>query len=322
MANTTVKLGLNVAALALGFHQRRVQVKEVGFDAWIWRGLPGPVLLINAATHGDEYEGPTVLRQWVETWRPDSLHGAVIMIPVLNEAAFSAAQRCHPIDGGNLARAFPGKPRGKVTARLAHLFETQMLSQATHYVDLHSGGTTYSLMPWVGYLTRPGPASRTQKTMAACFDDYWCWAGPFLPGRTLSAAYARDIAAIYTESRGGGGVDPADLKSLYRGIENLLHGIGCLQGPTRPLRRQRTRTTRNAEEAHLQVHHPAPINGLFVPLVALAQRVRKGQVLGHVHNLSGINKVPIKAESTGRVVLIRRTRSVHRDTALFTLAPI
>lgn len=322
MADTKVKLGLDVAALAPGFHQRRVQVKDLGFDAWIWRGGPGPVLLINAATHGDEYEGPTVLRQWVESWRPANLHGAVIMIPVLNEAAFHAAQRCHPIDGGNLARAFPGKPRGKVTARLAHLFDTQMLSQATHYVDLHSGGTDNSLMPWAGYLTRPGPIARTQKAMAACFDDYWCWAGPFLPGRTLSAAYARDIPAIYTECQGGGGVDPEDLKSLDKGIVNLLHEIGCLPGPRPPLRRQRTRTTRNAEEAHLQVHHPAPIDGLFVPTVALAQRVRKGQILGHVHPLNSIEKVPVKAESTGRVVLIRRTRSVHQDTALFTLAPI
>lgn len=308
--------------LAPGFHRRRFQARDVGFDAWIWRGAPGPTLLLNGATHGDEYEGPTLLRQWAETWRPAQLRGTVVMVPVLNEGAFFAGRRCHPADDGNLARAFPGSARGGATARLAHLFDTQLLAQATHYVDLHSGGGAYELLPWVGYLTRDDQVGRAQRAMAACFDSFWCWSGPFLPGRTLSAAHDRNIPAIYTECRGAGGLEPRDLQALQQGLENLLRWAGCVPGPQRTLRRQKTRTAGDAQEAHLQVHHPAPLDGLFVRGAILGQRVRKGQTLGHVHGLGSSKKVPVKAERTGRIVLVRYQRSVRKGDALYTLAPI
>jgi len=316
------KLGLDLKLLAPGFHRRRFQAGDVGFDAWIWRGSTGPTLLLNGATHGDEYEGPTLLRQWAETWRPARLCGTVVMVPVLNEGAFFAGQRCHPADSGNLARAFPGSARGSVTARLAHLFDTQLLAKVTHYVDLHSGGVAYELLPWVGYLTREDQIGRTQRAMAACFDSFWCWAGPFLPGRTLSAAHVRNIPAIYVECRGAGGVEAQDLQALQRGLENLLQWTGCLPGPPRALRRQKTRTAGDPQEAHLQVHHPAPLDGLFGSTAKLGQRVRKGQALGFVHGLGSSKKVPVKAERTGRIVLVRNQRSVRKGDALFTLAPI
>jgi predicted deacylase len=244
------------------------------------------------------------------------------MVPVLNEAAFFAGQRVHPVDNGNLARAFPGKARGSVTSRLAHLFDTQLLAQATHYVDLHSGGAAYALLPWVGYLTRNDAIGRKQRAMAACFDEFWCWSGPFLPGRTLSAAHERDIPAIYVECQGAGGIEPKDLAALDRGLNKLLLWIGCIAGRPPTLSRQKTRTSSDAEEAHLQVHHPAPHDGLFIPTVELGTRVRKGGILGAVHALGDSRLLPVKAERNGRVVLVRRQRSVRKGDALFTLAPV
>ena len=322
MAAQITKLGLNLSTLAPGFHRRRFQTREIGFDAWIWRGSSGPVVLLNGATHGDEYEGPTLLRQWADQWRPTQLCGTIVMVPVLNEAAFYAATRCHPQDGGNLARAFPGNPRGKATARLAHLFDTQLMSQVTHYVDLHSGGSAYELLPWVGYSVRQDRIGKTQREMAACFDKFWCWAGPPLPGRTLSAAFTRDIPAIYVECRGAGGVAPIDLASLNRGLKNLLRWAGMTRGSPPTLRAQIARISDDSQEAHLQVHHPAPQNGLFVPSTKLGDQVRKGTVLGVIHALNHAKLVQIKAESNGRIVMMRYQRSVLKSDALFTLAPI
>ncbi len=313
---------VDLARLAPGFHQRRFQARGVGFDAFIWRCGPGPVLLINGATHGDEYEGPTLLRQWVDVWKPAMLSGTVVMVPVLNEAAFFAAQRCHPADGGNLARAFPGRTNGNSTARLAHLFDTALLAQCTHYVDLHSGGGAYELLPWTGYFTHTRSVDKAQRAMAACFDHFWCWVGPFLPGRTLSAAHARNIPAIYLECRGAGGIEPRDLQALERGLKNLLQWTGVLQGRKLTLRKQKTRITRDVDEAHLQVHHPAPFDGLFVSETALGRQVRRGQPIGKVLSLDGKQSAVIKAERTGCIVLVRYQRSVRRDDALFTLAPI
>jgi predicted deacylase len=324
MGSSTSKFSVDLKLLAPGFHQRRFSVRSVGFDAFIWRGAqPGPVLLLNGATHGDEYEGPTLLRQWAEHWRPKNLRGTVVMVPVLNEGAFYAGLRSNPADDVNLARAFPGAPRGSITPRLAHLFDTQLLAQVTHYVDLHSAGHAYELLPWTGFITHEKSINRTQRAMAACFDAFWCWDGPFLPGRTLSAAHARNIAAIYVECRGTGDVDPRDLRNLDRGLRHLLSALEIIpaQRPAK-LRAQVQRTTKDADEAHLQIHHPAPRDGLFVPAAKVGAHVRRDQVLGTVHALENLGSTLVRAERSGRIVMWRIQRSVRKGDALCTLAPI
>ena len=310
-------------ALPPGRHQIRLAARGVGFDAWVWRGEgDGPVVVVNGATHGDEYEGPTVLRRWARTWRPRRLRGAVVLIPVLNEGAFLAGLRCDPADDANLARAFPGSPRGTVTARLAHLFDTRVLAQATHYVDLHSAGRAYGLLPWTGYVTLAGPGNGVQRAMAACFDDFWCWEGPYLPGRTLSSAHDRGVPAIYVECQGRGGLRAADLRALDRGLRRLLVVLGSVTGRVPRPRRQLLRVTRDLDEAHLQVHHLSPADGLFAPSVAVGRRVRKGQGIGWLDTVPGGGRHEVRAEGSGRVVMLRHQPSVRRGEALCTLAPI
>ena len=313
---------VNLAALPAGFHRRRIARDGVGFEAFIWRGAPGPVLLVNGATHGDEYEGPTLLQQWVQRWKPRALRGTVVFVPVLNEVAFFAGARCRPDDGANLARSFPGRRRGSPTQRLALLFDEQMLAQATHYVDFHSAGVANKLRPWVGYITGiSASVERTQRAMAACFDRFWCWSGPFLPGRTLSAAAVRRVPAIYTECQGAGDVEAGDLAALDLGLRRLLIVLGLVRGAPPRLRRQVTRLTRSARETHLQVHHQAPHDGLFIPQIRLDAKVRRGAALGVVLKLGGESSL-VRAEHSGRVVLVRIQRSVRRGDALVVLSPV
>lgn len=322
-SSDNISVPLDLASLPTGQHRHRFDDATLGFDAWIWRGGAGPILLVNGSTHGDEYEGPTLLRQWIDTWNPTDLHGTVIFVPVLNEAANTARQRCHPIDGENLARAFPGTTDGSPTARLAHLFETQLLRHATHYVDFHSGGHALELHPWVGYITGGGDSiDATQRAMAACFDAFWCWVGPYLPGRTLSAAYQHKIPAIYTECRGAGDVRTSDLAALDRGLNHLLRQIGCIGEPLPQLVTQPFHLSTDAEDTHLQVHHPAPHDGTFEPKIALAETVAAGQEIGLVRPAPGAPATPIHASRSGTVVLRRHDRAVQRGDALFVVVPI
>jgi uncharacterized protein len=310
--------------LAAGSHQLRFGDAKVGFDAWIWRGVqPGPTLVLNGATHGDEYEGPAVLRCWTDAEPPADLRGTIVMIPVLNEAAFAADRRCHPEDDGNLARAFPGAADGSPTARLAHLFDNTVLAHATHYVDLHSGGQALEIHPWVGFIdASDATIDATQRAMAACFDAMWCWSGPFLPGRTLSSAYERKVAAIYTESHGAGGLREADLVALDNGLQNLLIEIGCLDGAVGPLKPQPFYHSTDAEETHLQVHHPAPHAGGFEPSVNLGETVKAGQQLGTVTADATGASIPVLAETAGTVVLRRHHRAAETGDALFVVVPL
>lgn len=66
---------------------------------------PGPVLLVNAAIHGDELNGVEVVRQVIDKIDLNKLHGTVIAVPVVNVFGFIHKSRYLP-DRRDLNRCF------------------------------------------------------------------------------------------------------------------------------------------------------------------------------------------------------------------------
>src|SRR5690349_3765084 len=77
----------------------------------------GKAMLAFGGVHGDEYEGPLAVHQVFSRLDPREMHGSFVGVPICNPLAFAAKQRTSPQDGANLARCFPGKPRGTITQR-------------------------------------------------------------------------------------------------------------------------------------------------------------------------------------------------------------
>lgn len=313
-----------------GFHQfRHVIEGDLGFEVFVWRGeTAGKTLLLNGATHGDEYEGPTFLSELARDWRPRQLSGTVIAIPVLHEAAFFAGRRESPVDGKNLARVFPGDPNGTPTEQIAHAFENHFIAQADFYVDFHSAGASYEILPWAGYLTTlDTELLATQRKMARCFPDVWHWGTPYLPGRTISAAFERNIPAIYLEFFGAGNVANADHRRLRIGFQNLLRVCGQEEGPldsNDPLAiRESAPDPDNAhQEGHLQLEYPAPCNGILTRMARLGARIRKGDIFAVIQPLDGSPPQTVFAQSNGRVTFRRRQRSISQGETLGSITEI
>jgi predicted deacylase len=155
--------------------------------------------------------------------------------------------------------------------------------------------------------------------MAACFDDYWCCGSPRLEGRTLSSAADEGVPAIYTESRGGGGVHPDDRKALHRGLRNFLLRFGFLKGPAPRLRKPPIRLAASRDEGQIQHLHPAPADGLFIPAVFAGERIRKNALLGVVCPLDEGSVISVRAKHRGSAVAVRRRRSVRAGDNLATV---
>ncbi|MEK6216551.1 MAG: succinylglutamate desuccinylase/aspartoacylase family protein, partial [Boseongicola sp.] len=68
------------------------------------KGGDGPVLLLIGGTHGDEFEGPSVIMRLIHALDPASIRGQVIAIPALNTPAVMSSSRVSPLDGANLNR--------------------------------------------------------------------------------------------------------------------------------------------------------------------------------------------------------------------------
>jgi predicted deacylase len=119
-----------------------------------------------------------------------------------------------------------------------------------------------------------------------------------------------------------GGLREEDLSTLDQGLRNLLVHLGLLPGESPALSPQPLCITTDASDTNLQIHHPAPHDGLFECRVELGTRVTAKQELGVVWPLHESDPTPILAEHAGTVILRRHQRSVQRDDPLFTLAEL
>jgi predicted deacylase len=106
------------------------------------RNGDGPVMLIMAGNHGDEYEGQIIVSQLIREIQPQMVRGQLILLPMANFPAAEAGLRTSPLDEGNLNRTFPGNPAGTPTELIADYIEHTLLARADYLVDLHSGGSS------------------------------------------------------------------------------------------------------------------------------------------------------------------------------------
>lgn len=325
-----------LAEFSAGFHHFRCSLNggdSSGFEVFLWKGeQAGSTLLLSAGMRGDEYEGPLFLNSLAREWRPAHLKGTIIIVPVLQEAAFFAGSRQNPHDGEDLAHAFPGDENGSVTKKIAFLFETQFLANSDFYVDIRSAGAEYEAMPWAEYsLSQEESTFAAQRKMARCFPEVWHRGAPasYLRGSVLDAAHQKEIPAVRVQLYGGGTVANKDLRRLNIGFENLLRVCGLVEGATDlnvPFavyeEEEVYKETEKGRADLPPVQHPAPCDGILASIARLGARVQAGDVLATVRPLDGSAVHEVVAERNGRLVLRRRQRFVKNGVSLGAVVEI
>jgi predicted deacylase len=271
---------------------------------------PGKTLLVSAGVHGDEFEGVRAIFETFRKLDPSAMSGDFVGVPVANPPAFWNCTRTSPLDNGNLARVFPGDADGSPTEAIAYYFDRDILPRADLYLDLHSAGVKCAMPTLVGY-HEPDLAARDA---ALAFGAPVVWRHPAVaPGRTVSAAIARGIPALYAEARGAGRIDPEDLRCYRTGIDNLLRHLGVLPGvPAAP------RPCRFLNgDGNIDSSVSSTQRGFLIPCVELLEAVAHGQVLGTLVDVFGYEIERFTAPREGVVVLIHACPLVHPDEPLF-----
>jgi predicted deacylase len=294
-----------------------------GLSLMFVRGIgEGPVFLVNGATHGDEYEGPVTVQELFAELAPAEIRGTWLGVPVLNEPAMSVARRAGKYDDQDLARTFPGKPDGTVTEQIAFRFGQDLLKHCNYYVDLHSAGSIFRMIFLSGYGMNSDPGIlEQQRRMGIAFGGDLVWGTPLFPGRTLSQAAEFGIPAIYAETTGGGGLLRQDVEQYKEGVKNVMRSVGMLEGdyPQRPRRFFRETSSLADKEGFLQLDHPAPCKGLFLPSVDLWDKVIEGQELGRIVDAAGRILARVYARRGGHVILVRHSLSVNEQEGLVVI---
>ena len=281
----------------------------------------GPHLLITAGVHGDEYEPMLAVRRLVGEFQERLLGGSVTLVPVANENAFARGQRTAD-DELDLARVCPGRDDGSITEQTAAAL-SRLIQSADFYIDLHTGGTLYKILPLAGYtLHSNSDVLESQRAMAKAFGLPIVWGTTSrLDGRSLSVARDELVPAIYVEY-GGGEFCSAGTEALVAGCLHVAAHLGMIDrvAPTRGV--EYFVEDDRADSGRLQVQHPAPISGLFEPRVKLGSVVREGDLLGEVIAPLGEARAPVVAESEGILLFVRVSPSVRKGDGLGGVLPI
>lgn len=279
----------------------------------------GPSALLTGGNHGDEYEGPLALTALAQTLDPALITGRVIIIPFMNQPAFTHGARVSPLDRGNMNRVFPGKPDGSPTEKIADYFQRILLPMADIVLDFHSGGKTLDFLP---YAASHVLNDKEQETRCRAARD--AFNAPFsVEMREIDSLGMYDDAAeglgktfVTTELGGGGTATPKTVAIARKGARNLLIHAGILSGT---LERGPTRQLSQTAEA---CFHFAPDPGLVEFMVSLGDHVHHGTTLSRIWNIHHLDRRPIviKAQIDGLVTARHHPGLVQAGDCLTVLS--
>ena len=133
-------------------------------------------LVATGGVHAAEYASIAAALDLGRTLDPATLHGRVVVVPVMNVPGFSVRSiYICPLDGKNLNRVFPGNAGGSASEQIADWMFQNVMKQANYYVDLHGGDMIEALIPFTiifrsgnaAAAARSGPAA-SASTKANC----------------------------------------------------------------------------------------------------------------------------------------------------------
>ncbi len=269
----------------------------------------GPVLFVSAAIHGDELNGVEIIRRLLKVPALRRLKGTLIAVPIVNLHGFINLSRYLP-DRRDLNRSFPGSGKGSLAARVAHLFMSEIVSQATHGIDLHTGAVHRSNLPQI----RANLDNEETLTLAQAFGTPVILNSALRDGSLRMAAMDHDIPILVYEAGEALRFDEMAIRGGVEGAVRVMRELGML-----PRTRKKTPPAPLVARSSSWVR--APDSGLFRARAGLGDRVRGGEtVLGAVSDPFGETEHEIEAPFSGIVIGRLNLPLVNEGDAIYHIA--
>jgi predicted deacylase len=261
---------------------------------------PGKGLVAFGSNHGNEYEGPVVLKHLLREIQLADVLGRIILVPVLNPPAFRAGTRESTLDDRvNLNRAFVAgagvtPALAGITHRIAAFVREHLWPRVHVVLDLHSGGDVARFIPCANYHRVEDPA------LAAQIEETARWFGtPALmiyqnltPGLLPSEAERLGKITVGTELGWGRAVSVDGVRYGRQGVLAAAIRHGQLRGAIEPIAHHRAGTQRKLEMIDRECFTVAPFDGHYEPLLECGAQVRRGEVVGLLHDFDHIDLAP------------------------------
>ena len=262
--------------------------------------VDGEGLVAFGSNHGNEYEGPVVLKHLIREIDVRDVRGRMILIPVLNPAAFlSGTRESQQEDGVNLNRAFVDDAgRTPALAGITHriaAFVREYIWPRVHIVlDLHSGGDVARFSICANF------HPLDDEELSAKIEQTARWYGtPSLmvyqnvtPGLLPSEAERLGKITVGTELGWGRAVNPEGVRYGRQGVMAAAINNNLLHGTIKPIAHHKAGTQMKLEMVSRDCFIVSPFAGHYEPLLECGTTVRKGQTVGLLHDFDRIDLEP------------------------------
>ena len=272
----------------------------------------GPVLALVAGTHGMEYAPIVALQRARNTVDPRTLTGTIVMVHVANMPSFLGRTIYYsPADGKNLNRVFPGKADGSLSERIAEAITREVITRATHVVDIHCGDGNESLRPYVYWITtgaKDVAEGGRRLALASGFDHIVIDRGrPTDPAQSVylsNTAILRGKPALTVESGYLASTDEESIARIERAIGGWLRELGMRSGGPPPV----------ASPVWIDRSEvlTSGVTGIFYPAVERGHSVAQGTLIGRITDFHGKVVEEINAPFAGIVLYVLGTPPVSK----------
>ncbi len=316
MSNQTLAVGSLSARPGqkkFGVNEFSVQGQPYRLAMWLVNGKEdGPTLVVSAGVHAAEYASIAAALDLGQSVRPDALHGRLIVVPVMNVAAFGVRSiYINPMDGKNLNRVFPGDPQGTASEQIADWVFRNVIKQANYYVDLHGGDMIEALVPFTIFFRSGDDAvDQVSMDMAKVFGIHYLVRSE-TPGSVYAAASREGIPSILTEAGAQGIWPPEDVTRHTNGLNRLMRHLGLLDG-AKP---EPVPTTLLDRFLWLRSEH----DGFWYPGTAVGDAVKQGQDLGCVKDYEGNVLQCASSPADGRVLFLVSSLAINKGDPLLAV---
>lgn len=282
-------------------------------------------MAVFGGTHGNEWEGQVTVKRLCQELDPNEISGRVILMPQLSQSACAANQRVSPYDNVNMNRAFPGNPRGTISYRIADFVKSRVFPKVRVVIDLHAGGREGGFALCTSFHPVPDPAQFAEMSRVAClFDTPFAliYSSQMASGLLTDEAEAEGKIAIGGEFGFGEGVNRRGVLHAHDGVLNVMRHYGMLGGEISKIDPGRASAPRLVDAQHLEDYIPAPLSGIWEPLVELGEDVKPGQLLGRIHDFSN-HSAPareIYAHRAGVMIMMCGVATCQQGTTLLVIA--
>jgi predicted deacylase len=267
---------------------------------------PGPSVLLLGGLHGDEINGVETVRRVIYSKSLTKLkRGTVIAIPLLNVFGFINFSREVP-DGKDVNRSFPGSNIGSLASRVAHVLTKKILPLIDFGIDFHTGGSSIFNYPQL----RVTAGDEEALNLAKIFNPPFILQNKVISKSLRKQAHDMGKSMLVFE---GGESQRIDEDSIVRSIKGIDNVLGHLEMTEQVPSKKQSKIFEQSRWLR------APKAGVFILSVKAGSKVKKGDLLGEIHNLNKGKPAKILAPFDSCVLAHVNNPVISRGDALFHL---